>query len=335
MHDDADGHGKPSGCGWYRIVMPMTALAGHGHDTWHGPPQKFTSERRAYPLIVSQRMDKYDALGDWRRLATPGRRLVYEIDDDVFNVTIENWMAYRIYSRPEVQEAVAVSAGIADMVTVTTEPLAEVMRKFSRNVRVLPNCVPDEIASFPAPWEQDRPGVTIGWTGGASHARDLAMIATPLRHVLERNPAASLHILGTDFRPTIGAAEDRMRFTEWIASDVTLAYYWALTAFDIGLAPLTGTTFDMSKSAIKALEYAALGIPVIASDCEPYRAFVADGVNGYLIRRKGDWAKRIAELVNDPDARHAMGAKGREMVTAGHTIGTGWRAWADAYESLT
>ena len=43
---------------------------------------------------------------------------------------------------------------------------------------------------------------------------------------------------------------------------------------------------DQSKSAIRAIEYGALGIPVVASDVGPYRDHIVDGVTGYLIRRE-------------------------------------------------
>jgi glycosyltransferase involved in cell wall biosynthesis len=60
---------------------------------------------------------------------------------------------------------------------------------------------------------------------------------------------------------------------------------------------------------------------------------VIDGVNGYLIRKRGDWARRLRELTEDDAAREEMGAKARETARA-HTIGAGWRKWASAYEEL-
>lgn len=316
----------------------MKALAEHGYDTWYGPPSGFHGDKRSdFRFIVSQRMDKYDALADWRGLWAPGKKLIYEIDDDVFNVTVENWIAFRIYSDPVIQEAVRASAQAADLVTVTTEPLAEVMRQHNPNVAVIPNYVPDELVTWEPVWSDAvqaarEPGqVVIGWTGGASHAQDMAMVAPALRHVIDRHEQADVHIIGTDFRQTIGRPAT---FTNWFPSDASLRYYRLLRAFDIGIAPLTGTIFDSSKSSIKILEYWSQGIPVLASDCEPYRDLVKDGVNGYLIRRKGDWGKRLAELVNDADARREMGRNGREMVAASHTMSTGWRKWAQVFDAL-
>jgi hypothetical protein len=46
-----------------------------------------------------------------------------------------------VFSRPEVRSNVCRNIEVADLVTVSTERLAEVMSKRNRNVIVLPNCV--------------------------------------------------------------------------------------------------------------------------------------------------------------------------------------------------
>lgn len=315
--------GGPSGCGWYRIVSPLSALREQGWDTGYafGEPPDLDSR-----IIVAQRMDKHAALPLWRRWKA-GHRLVYEIDDNVLEVDITNWLAWPTYSKGDVRDAVEHSIEVSDMVTVTTEPLAELFRPLNRNVRVLPNCIPDGVLEIDRPHQRK---VVIGWAGGASHARDLALVAPSLRHVLDKHrKRAELHIYGTDYRETIGR---EARFTDWVPVDASLDYFRVFD-FDIALAPLTGTKFDQSKSNIKALEAFGLGIPVLASDAEPYRGTVIDGVNGYLCRRKGDWGRRLEELICDDAAREELGRNAREHARA-HTMSEGWKLWAAAYSEL-
>ena len=315
--------GGPSGCGFYRVTSPLDALRGLGWDTGYGFGEPPPDPGR---VIIAQRMDKHDALPYWRRWKAR-HRLVYEIDDNVFDVDITNWLAYGAYGKGEVRDAVEHAAQVADMVTVTTEPLAEVMREFNSNVRVIPNVVPDGVLDIERPRQ---PKVVIGWQGGASHARDLALIAPSLRHVLDRHrKRAELHIMGTNYLETIGRPG---RFTNWVPVHANLDYFRGID-FDIGLAPLSGTHFDQSKSAIKAIEYNALGIPVLASDEAPYRDYVIDGVNGYLCKRKADWGRRLEELICDDAAREEMGRKGREIARA-HTMSAGVERWAQAYKEL-
>jgi hypothetical protein len=315
--------GNPSGCGFYRVTSPLDALRSQGWDTGYafGDPPPDPAR-----IIVAQRMDKHDALPYWRRWKAR-HRLVYEIDDNVFDVDITNWLAAGVYGKMEVRDAVEHACQVADLVTVTTEPLAEVMREFNPEVRVIPNVIPDGVLGIE---RCHQPRVVVGWQGGASHALDIAMIGPSLRHVLDKHrKRAELHIIGTDFRKTIGRDA---RFTNWIPIDASLAYFRACD-FDVGLAPLTGTRFDRSKSSVKVLEYFGLGIPVLASDVEPYRGVVVDGVNGYLCRRKGDWGRRLEELICDDAARAEMGVNARETARA-HTMSTGVERWAKVYGEL-
>jgi glycosyltransferase involved in cell wall biosynthesis len=316
------GFHDSSGCGEYRIKLPLRELAKHGHDITLEMGGTGTGAS-SYQIVIAQRTDKYDALPVWRRLRAQSR-LVYEIDDDVFSVEPVNWMAYRAYAKPVPQDAVAHAAEVADLVTVTTEPLAEVMRRFNRNVAVIPNHVPTEILDVQRP---RRDHLVVGWAGGASHAADVSMIAAQVRRFFDRTPGTELHLIGTNYAETFRRPA---RFTRW---NPDLMSYYRNVDFDIGLAPLTGTVFDRAKSHIKALEYGALGIPVIASDVEPYRDFVIDGVTGFLVKREHEWFSRLRDLANDAELRESMGRKAKEQASA-WTIEKGWKLWEACYQSL-
>lgn len=325
IHDWDGKTAAPSGCGYYRIIQPLAELGKNGWQTgWRqgNPPPG------PHDVIAGQRLDRHDGLGMWRRLSLASA-LVYDIDDDLWNIRRSNWNAYQTFQAPN-RDAVAAYATYAALVTVTTEPLADIMRRHNRNVAVLPNQVPGWLLDHDRPRRDGR--VVIGWAGGASHGEDLAMIARPLRAVLADCPDAEVHIIGCDFRATIGADPAQMRYSDWLPIGLDGDYY-RMIDFDIALAPLTGTIFDESKSAIKALEAMALGIPVIASACTAYRGVVVDGVTGYAAASRSEWKRRLRELVNDGAARAEMGAKAREAAR-GHVIDAGWRLWADAYRAL-
>jgi hypothetical protein len=238
IHDtQPDDSGRPSGCGFYRIVLPLRTLKANGWDTrWQAgtPPP----ESAPYRLVVGERLDRAEAQGHWRRLRAR-HRLVYEIDDDVFHVDPTNHMAYRVYGQPGVQDVVSHLAATSDLVTVTTEPLAEVMREHNPNVAVLPNCVPGWLCDHPRP-RNTKP--VVGWTGGASHTLDIAMIAETVREFMRTRPDWDLHIVGTDFRPTLHLLT--ARFTRWEPDPED---YYRKLDFDIGLCPLTGSVFDAGK----------------------------------------------------------------------------------------
>lgn len=285
---------------------------------------------QGYDVIVAQRWNKHEGLSTWRRARTPFSRLVYDLDDDVFHITPENWAAYELYGRADIQDATRHAAETADLVTVSTEPLAQVMREYSGNVTVLPNHVPDRILDL-ARSVRDRP--RIGWMGGASHGLDVGEAAEPVRRFLKRFPGWDLQLNGTDYRPTFRAERERMIYVPWIQVNRDPEAYYRAIDFDIGLAPLVPTTFSRSKSFLKALEFNARGIPVLATDCEPYRGYVRDGVNGFLIKREHEWLKRMSELASDDGLREKMSAMSRQCARI-WTIEEGWDMWADAYRKL-
>jgi glycosyltransferase involved in cell wall biosynthesis len=100
--------------------------------------------------------------------------------------------------------------------------------------------------------------------------------------------------------------------------------------FDIGIVPLARNLMNECKSHLKGLEYAACGIPVIASPSESYRWWVEPGVNGFLADKPKQWTDALNTLVNDDGLRRWMGRCARK--SAAHaTIANHWRDWEAVY----
>lgn len=319
---------RPTGCGFYRIVLPFDQLKANGWDAGYRaglpPPEAMDAA-----IMVGQRLDRNDGLGYWRRMRARSK-LVYELDDDIWHVDMLNLNAWQAYNKDTTQDAVNHGCQVADLVTVTNEYLAEVIRVETGqdNVAVLPNFIEGWLLDYERP---RRERLVIGWAGGASHTRDMMGVAPAISRFMERDAAklnAELHLIGTDFRPTLG--HNRARFTQW-ASDPR--DYFRLIDFDIGIAPLEPMLFNASKSPVKAMEYGALGIPTVASDFGPYSDYIIDGVTGFLVRTKAQWRDRLRTLCADADLRESMGVKARELA-AQHTIESNWTHWDAAYRRL-
>lgn len=333
------GHDGGTGCMYYRVELPLRQLEARGHEitfrstaTDKDVEPLALSDMAGFDIVIGQRYNTFDGMGTWRRARTPLNRLVYEIDDDVWSVPPENWQAYHAYRKADVQDAVAHMAEVADLITVTTEHLASVMREHTGNehVAVLPNCVPAFVLDLP---RKDNPRPAVGWQGGASHGADVGVISTPVRRFLERFPGWDLRLGGTDYRPTFRAG-DRAKYSQWVRVFDDAPGYFETIDFDIGLAPLAaGREFNKSKSNIKVLEYGARGIPSIATDCEVYRSFVRHGENGFLVKRDHEWLHYLSILASDGDLRRKMGEAARADA-AKWTIEEHAVEWERAYASL-
>jgi glycosyltransferase involved in cell wall biosynthesis len=315
-----------SGCAYYRCELPAGELARRGHTTAVNTvmPEEWL---HTADVIVGQRVCNPGSTIRWQQLAREGRaRLVYEVDDDLLDVDPSNGPAWPFFSRPEIRANLCRNIEVADLVTVSTQPLAEVMRKRHRNVVVLPNCVPASLLEAPTPAVPRTP-VTVGWSGGMSHTLDLAEIKSELRKFLCRARNVELHLMGGPSDEFCKAMPgERLRVTRWIKS---VAAFHAAIDFQISLAPLRPSPFNHSKSALRCLEAAALGIPVVASDYGPYAAFVRDGETGLLARRPHEWGKHLRALVADGAMRAEMGGKARALA-AEHTIERNVELWEAA-----
>lgn len=314
-----------SACGYYRVTLPLDYLA---HKGWTVQTGCGWDERaKGYRVIIGQRIGKYgDGPGEsaaaiWRRLLV-GHRLVYETDDDVWTIDEFNFRSLMEHSMA-LLDAVEQAVRAAHLITVTTDHLAGVVAAHNPTVRVLPNVIDGRLLDLE---RQRRDRLVVGWAGGDSHLRDWQTLAPQLGRFLKRHPQAELHVIGTNFARVFDLPA---RLTGW--QDIW-PYYRSLD-FDIGLAPLADIPFNKSKSPIKAIEYGALGIPIIASAVGPYADYVLDGVTGFLVRAEHEWGRYLHLLASDPGLREDMGRKAREQA-AEWTIQQRWTSWAEVYEEV-
>lgn len=315
---------QPDGTGYYRFWQPWTELArssGHvalvppvGQHQW--VPDEDDVAR--FDVVSRQRPGGRIGTREWKRWKDL-TKLVFETDDDI--LTPDTSLPHLLAS--ELQDSIRECLRLADAVTCSTQPLAERLSEYNDNVTVVPNYIHEDLLKIQRP-QRDR--TTLVWAGGITHLQDMVMLQEPIR-ALRDHADFDLHCIGVDYSSMFPGPT---RFTNW---QVDVWDYYTSIDGDIGVIPLADTPFNRSRSDIKALEYAALGMPVVASDTEAYRDFVLDGVTGFLVRTPEQWTARIRELINDPAMRQEMGAKAKELASA-RTIQANWRKWSNVFETV-
>jgi glycosyltransferase involved in cell wall biosynthesis len=331
---------------WYRMLVPLRAVdkLADGVDVHFrggGPklmkeqhPPLLMTEAGQADIIVAQRANSFEGMGVWRRFSTPTCRTVYENDDDIWHITHDNVNAYDSYKEGGVaREVVLRLCATASLVTCSTPFLGDMHRELTPHVPVvvLPNYIPEFVLGLK---HDDRQGrLRIGWMGGGSHARDITLATSAVRRFMKRSPDWDLFVAGVDYRREFRCDPARSFHVPWIhVCDDPDVFYRAID-FDIGICPLLDTQFARSKSHIKALEYMARGIPVVASDVEPYRRFIRHGVDGFLVKHEHEWISAISELASDEKLRLDMGARAKAHA-AEHTIEKHYQEWVNAYSML-
>ncbi len=311
-------------CAWYRAYVPGVQLKKLGYDVVMDDKFRLEDIER-FDVIVFQR--KYDPrfLEAIRQANAAGKLTVYELDDDLWSVARNN-PAYNVWGNPQILAGAVGCMRECAMITTTTHYLANRLRTFNPNVKVLPNMLPASGWDYPEPHEQREDRVVLGWAGSSSHVEDLHILDDVVQQMLDRYPHVEFAIAGGSMLANITEGE---RVHRLAACDIR-NYPKLLESFDIGLIPLTDTAFNRAKSDLKFVEYSMQGIPSVASKLEPYLKSIKHGENGFLAANGKDWIKSVSRLVEDIDLRRTIGARAQEYART-RTIEDGIVKWEKAY----
>jgi glycosyltransferase involved in cell wall biosynthesis len=108
------------------------------------------------------------------------------------------------------------------------------------------------------------------------------------------------------------ALEDYVWFTGWV--DDPSAYIRYLSTADICIDPTPSCTSNDASTMIKLMEYMSLGKPVVAFDVPEGRYSAQSAALYAKPNIEADMARAIAELIDDPQRRQAMGQFGRNRI---------------------
>jgi hypothetical protein len=324
-----------SGCGHYRMRLP----AEHAGvlTSFHSRTRLRTSANEARGVVELHHVDVGDAdvvvfqrPVDQRlvpvimQLKAQGVATVVEIDDDLTALDSAHSSFRGLHPRTNPHanwDHLRAACAVADLITVTTPALA---RRFAGHGRVvvLPNCVPTRLLDSP---RNRLLAFEVGWTGTVgTHPRDLDVLGDAIRVL--RDEGVSFGVVGDGALVPERLGLDDVLATGWLPID---EYYERMAEFAVGVVPLANSAFNHAKSDLKGVEFAALGVPFVASPLPEYQGLAARGV-GRLATKPKRWRTQIRELLSID--RTEVVETGREYVRAHRTIeAQAWR-WAEAWE---
>lgn len=102
--------------------------------------------------------------------------------------------------------------------------------------------------------------------------------------------------------------------------------------FDIGIVPLNDIPFNRAKSYIKGLEYAAAGIPFVASALPEYEYLSGCGI-GRVAKTPEDWIASFDELL-DESMRQDESIHNYEILKESFTIEANAQKWVDVFRQI-
>jgi hypothetical protein len=165
---------------FYRAVWPLARLEREGRITFQVVTDDHWIEFAKADIIFLQRphLPKYVKMAQEAKLW--GKTLWVDYDDLLFKVPETN-PAHKIYSNESVQGSMKVCLELADIVTVSTEPLREALSVYNKNVVVLPNAIDLDLLNYRnVNWTARK--TLIAWRGGSTHEK-LAYFQYYLRYL--------------------------------------------------------------------------------------------------------------------------------------------------------
>jgi glycosyltransferase involved in cell wall biosynthesis len=346
------------GPGFYRLLFPMRELRKHGWDAVV-PPQKFTpASDKGYwtykkgeqaPLEkgeylsyeVEFRLDGIEA-DLWvvqrhhcqRLLGTKGKVLIGEQDDNSMHVP--KW--HRSYRKRHVaNEWMHEGFRHCDAMTVSTPQLAVDYALINATFYVLRNYLDWEMwEDVEQQSEVERGRVRIGWMGAYDfRLGDLHILRGVVGPWLGSHPNVDFVVAGPNAERThdlLGIPAGQRVVVPGV--DFSSGRLPEITAvMDIGLVPLDPGRFNEGKSHLKGMEYAACGIPCIATPTESYRYWIEEGVNGLFASKPDHWRRALETFVGDDAYRRECGRSARRKASE-HTVQKHWCEWADVYMAV-
>ncbi|HVZ10174.1 glycosyltransferase [Rhodopila sp.] len=317
--------GHPTPCAYIRLLQPLhhPAIAGDAQVRVTTADSVLNQEA---DVIITQR----SALADLRTvkaLAAHARRigasLVVDLDDDLLNVPASHPDAEALRPRAAVVKA---SLDAADIIWVSTPALAEAIGRRRREVTVIGNALDERLwrPTIPDVPRHDEP-VGILVMGTASHKDDFDLVAPALTRLKrEYGAMVRIDVLGmtghalpegiTRVSPSAFGHRSYPAFVDWLCG--------RQPGWQIGLAPLLDTPFNRCKSALKALDYTALGVAVLASAVPVYQGSLADGPAGRLVANDpAAWYAVLDRLMRDQTERRHLVRAARPAFLAAGTLG--------------
>jgi hypothetical protein len=301
---------QESANGYYRLQLPLMAMRERGHEIVQ-VEQEYKRVIDIRPLIgcdlvhIHRPAILYDDGDVVTRLLERGIAVGFDEDDNVVDMplgleerTDQPWAPR---SRRNF-ELLLEHVGRVDLVTTPSDHLADRFEAAGAgNVHVIDNYLP---GAFSRVVPRGHDGFVIGWHAGREHLVDvdaLGLVET-LERVLDTHPDVRVETINIE----VGLRHPRYRCEEALPIEQLTQ---RLADFDLGLVPLADIPFNRGRSNVKAREYAAAGVPWLASPVGSY-AHLGHDEGGRLVE-DDQWGEAIGALVHSRRERAKLAKRAK------------------------
>lgn len=263
-------------------------------------------------IIIIQRTSNF--IDDYMLYkAKNSSKVIYDYDDAIFHIPYPGKFSYSHINR---------IMNKVDAITAGSHYLLDYAKNYNENSRLLPTPVDTKLFNSKI-LKNNSNKITIGWLGGGTkyHLQHLKILKKPLE-LLANKYDIKLRIISA-FSKEIIDEFNNLNFEVDFGFDHMLPLKdipEIISDFDIGVMPLTDTLFSRGKCSMKALEYMAMGIPVVASPVGENNYAIKNGFNGFLAFNTTEWVNYMELLILDENLRNKIGGNGCKFVAENYSL---------------
>jgi glycosyltransferase involved in cell wall biosynthesis len=297
--------GQEGANAYYRLMLPLMAMRERGHEIVH-VVQQVRQVIDIAPLAgcdfvhIHRPALLYDDGAVLTRLLEAGIVVGFDEDDNVADMplgmearTDQPWL-------PRARRNFELLLEHVPRVQLVTTPSGHLAERFeaagATNVQVIDNYLP---GAFSRVEPEGHDGIVIGWHAGREHVLDVeALGLVPvLERILDAHPGVRVETINIE----LGIEHERYRCEEALPIESLTR---RLADFDIGIVPLAAIPFNLGRSNVKAREYAAAGVPWLASPVGAYERLGRD--EGGQLVEDGEWFDALDALIRSRRERRKL-----------------------------
>jgi len=280
-------------------------------------------------IFVFQRSGGEYILNLMSVLQKHGKKCVFELDDLL--TEIPDFLAHHKMSPDTLNSYLEVIAK-ADLITTTTQRLADKFLEINSQVICVPNCT--ESPSLPLAKQSSQLTNKITLVVASSDRVLVNFLAPALLKIQETYPADyDIFVIGppADYLESFGIKITRSD----LVSHTDFKKLLSSLINPVGLIPLDDSVFSSCKSPIKFFDYALAGMPVICSNVSPYSDYVVNGETGFLVENNTDsWVAAILKLGDSFELRQVLAKNAIEYVKLAFSLNVAGDAWQSVVNEL-
>ncbi len=187
-------------------------------------------------------------------------------------------------------------------------------RSGAKKVEIIPTVIDLERYSLKKEIKKENDQFVIGWIGTKTTSeKHLLPCRDWMKKLQSEDPQIQFNIIGVTDDINLGA---NVKYIPWSKENEVQE----ILKIDVCIMPLQDSLWEKGKCAYKLIQYAACGIPGVASDVGMNKEVCINGKTGFTASSQEQWIENLKKLKADSLLRNSLGKNARNLVEEKYCI---------------